>query len=209
MRTVPNEEIALVLVDVQNDFCAADGKSAEWGSDQSGIDPAVDRIEALIASARTVGIPIIFVALITEPETDSPAMKEWYARQGHDPEGVAICRKSTSGAGYYRISPLPGDIEVAKQRYSGFVGTNLELALKSNDIRKLLVAGFTTECCVESTVRDAFMRDYECFVASDACAAYEADIHEASLRGMALNFATIVTTQQVVRSWAPLMEVRP
>ncbi|WP_372635357.1 cysteine hydrolase [Cohnella sp.] len=209
MRTVPNEGIALVLVDVQNDFCAADGKSAEWGADLSGVDPAVDRIEDLIASARTAGIPIIFVALITEPGTDSPAMKEWYARQGQDPEGVAICRKSTPGAGYYRISPLPGDIEVAKQRYSGFVGTNLELALKSNGIRKLLVAGVTTECCVESTVRDAFMRDYECFVASDACAAYEADVHEASLKGMALNFATIVTTQQVVRSWAPLMEVRP
>ncbi|XID92076.1 cysteine hydrolase family protein [Paenibacillaceae bacterium WGS1546] len=209
MGTVPNEEIALVLVDVQNDFCAADGKSAEWGADLSGVDPAVDRIESLISSARTIGVPIIFIALITEPETDSPAIKEWYARQGRDPGGIAVCRKSTAGAEYYRIAPLPGDIEVSKQRYSGFVGTNLELALKSNGVRKLLVAGFTTECCVESTVRDGFMRDYECFVASDACAAYSADVHEASLKGMELNFATIVTTQQVVRSWAPSLEVRP
>ncbi|MFC4601075.1 cysteine hydrolase family protein [Cohnella hongkongensis] len=209
MGTVPNEQIALALVDVQNDFCAPGGKSAEWGADLSGVDPAVDRIESLISSARTMGVPIIFIALATASETDSPAMKEWYARQGQDPEGVAVCRQSTAGAAYYRIAPLPGDLEVIKQRYSGFVGTNLELALKSNGIRKLVVAGFTTECCVESTVRDAFMRDYECFVVSDACAAYSVDVHEASLKGMALNFATIVTTQQVVRSWAPTLEGRP
>jgi nicotinamidase-related amidase len=204
-QTLPRVGAALVLVDVQNDFCASDGKSAQWGADLSAVDPAVDRIERLCAAAREAGIPVVFISLVTAPETDSPAMIDFYARQGMEPSSVALCRKATVGADYYRVAPLPEDIEVRKQRYSGFVGTNLELALKSNGIRKLMVAGFTTECCVESTVRDGFMRDYECFVVSDACAAYSTDIHEASLKGMALNFATLVTTDQVVRSWAPLM----
>ncbi|RED55537.1 cysteine hydrolase family protein [Cohnella lupini] len=198
---IPIEGNALVLVDVQIDFCSADGKVGEWNADLSAVDPAVDRIERLIAAARSHRIPIIFIALMTAPETDSPAMLDWYARQGQDLSGVAICRKGERGSDFYRIAPLPGDSVVHKQRYSGFVETNLELILKSNGIKKITVTGFTTECCVESTVRDGFMRDYECFVVSDACAAYSPDIHEASLRAMELNFSTNVTTDQVVRSW--------
>ncbi|MCD9024689.1 cysteine hydrolase family protein [Cohnella silvisoli] len=205
MVDIPNAGMALLLVDVQRDFCAKDGKMSEWDADLSAVDPAVDRIEELIAAARATHVPIIYIALVTSPETDSPAMLEWYARQGQDLSGVAVCRTSTAGADFYRIAPLPGDMVVHKQRYSGFVGTNLELMLKSNGIRKLLVTGFTTECCVESTVRDGFMRDYECFVVSDACAAYSPDIHEASMRAMELNFATSVTTEQVVRSWGTVI----
>jgi nicotinamidase-related amidase len=205
MINVPTEGMALLLVDVQIDFCANDGKMAEWDADLSAVDPAVDRIEELMAAARVIQVPIIFISLMTSPETDSPAMLEWYARQGQDLSGVAVCRSSTRGADYYRIAPHPEDLVVHKQRYSGFVGTNLELILKSNGIRKLLVTGFTTECCVESTVRDGFMRDYECFVVSDACAAYSPDIHEASMRALELNFATNVTTEQVVRSWGTVI----
>lgn len=203
MTEVPTEGTALLVIDAQNDFCAPDGKMAEWGADLSAVDPAADRIGELAAAARAAGVPIIHIALVTAPETDSPAMLAWYARNGQDASEVAVCRKDTAGAAFYRIAPAPGDWIVHKQRYSAFIGTNLELMLKKNGIRKLVAAGYTTECCVESTVRDGFMLDYECFVVSDACAAYETSVHEASLRAMELSFATIVTTDQVVLSWAP------
>lgn len=198
---VPLRETALVLIDVQRDFCSPDGKMAAWGADLSAIDAAADRIERLAAAARGAGMPVVFVALVTSPDTDSPAMLEWYGRQGIDASAAAVCRSGTEGAAYYRIFPAAGDLQVTKQRYSAFVGTNLELLLRSKGIRKLVAAGFTTECCVESTVRDGFMRDYETFVVSDACAAYERDLHDASLKSMALNFATVVSTEQALRSW--------
>ena len=59
----------------------------------------------------------------------------------------------------------------------------------------------TTECCVDCTVRDAFHLDYHVFVASDACAAYEAEVHEASLKALELNCAILVDTDQVITAW--------
>ncbi|MFF2091511.1 cysteine hydrolase family protein [Paenibacillus sp. NPDC058174] len=199
--TVPKGQTALLIVDVQNDFCAADGKMAGFGVDLSTIDPAVDRIERLATSARRSGVPVIFIRLVTMPETDSKALLALYARQGIGPEGAAVCRKDTAGADYYRVFPQPGDRIVDKQRYSGFADTNLQLMLSAAGIVSLVVTGVTTECCVDSTVRDGFMRDYEVFVASDACAAYEPDLHEASLKSLGLNFATLLTTEEVLAGW--------
>lgn len=199
--TVPLQHTALLIVDVQNDFCAADGMMGLTGMDLSSINPAVDQMIRLAGSARQNGVPVIFVRLITAPETDSPALLALYERLGYGPEGAAICRRGTFGADYYRLAPESSDLVVDKQRYSGFVGTNLELMLSKANIRKLVVTGVTTECCVDSTVRDAFMRDYETFVVSDACAAYEKDLHEVSLKSIALNFATVLSADEVLASW--------
>ncbi|WP_212758626.1 cysteine hydrolase family protein [Paenibacillus sinopodophylli] len=198
---VPANRTALLIVDVQRDFCAADGKMAEFGMDLSQIDDAVDRIDRLAAAARKCGVPVIFIRLMTGPDTDSRAMLAWYARQGYDAESAAVCRRGTSGAENYRLTPETGDLFVDKQRYSAFIGTNLELMLNNYDINSLIVTGVTTECCVDSTVRDGFMRDYETFVVADACAAYEQELHDASLKVMAINFASIVTTEDVLASW--------
>jgi ureidoacrylate peracid hydrolase len=94
-------------------------------------------------------------------------------------------------------SRLPGELVVHKTRYSGFVGTDLDMQLTKLGVDTLVVAGLTTECCVDSTVRDAFDLDYHVFVAADACAAYEADIHDASLKVMELNSAILTDTAAI------------
>lgn len=199
---VPMQQTALLIVDVQQDFCGADGLMGQIGMDLSTVDGAVDRIEQLAGAAREHGVPVIFIRLLTAPETDSPAMLALYARQGLDADSAAVCRRGTPGANYYRICPEAGDLVVDKQRYSAFIGTNLELVLRSSGITSLVVTGVTTECCVDSTVRDGFMLDYETFVVADACAAYEQDMHDASLKMMAINFASIVSTDEVIASWS-------
>ncbi len=89
-----------------------------------------------------------------------------------------------------------------KTRYSGFVGTDLDSQLTQMGVDTLVVAGVTTECCVDSTVRDAFDLDYHVFVAADACAAYEPDIHAASLKIMALNSAILTDTAAIAAAWS-------
>lgn len=193
---------ALLVVDVQQDFCGADGKMAQYGADLSAIDPAVDQIERLLQGAHDRHIPVIFIQLVTDPATDSPGMKAWYTRQGYDPEeAVAVCRRGTPGADYYRIAPAAHDYSVSKQRYSAFVGTNLELLLLGLGIRRLVVTGVTTECCVDSTIRDGAMKDYEVYVVEDACAAYEQEVHAMSIRILEMNFATVLTTAQLLSYW--------
>ncbi|BBH22462.1 isochorismatase [Paenibacillus baekrokdamisoli] len=198
---VPKRQTALLIVDVQNDFCAANGKMAEFGMAMTEVDKAVDRIEELAAAARQAAVPVIFIRLLTAPETDSKAMLSLYARQGIEASSAAVCRAGTFGAEDYRLRMEPGDYAIGKQRFSAFVGTNIELMLNRLGVTSLIVTGVTTECCVESTVRDGFMRDYETFVVSDACAAYEPELHEMSLKLMALNFATIVSADDVLASW--------
>ena len=78
-----------------------------------------------------------------------------------------ICATGTWGAEYYRVQPTNDDCEVVKHRYSAFVGTTLEVILRSLARQTVVVTGVTTNVCVESTVRDAYMRDYRPLLVED------------------------------------------
>jgi ureidoacrylate peracid hydrolase len=91
---------------------------------------------------------------------------------------------------------------VHKTRYSGFFGTDLDVTLKARKIDTLVVCGTTTECCVDSTVRDAFHLDYHVFIAADACASYTEGGHDAALENLKMNFAMLVASREVILTWA-------
>lgn len=192
---------ALVIIDVQNDFVAPDGALARWGVDMAPLEAPLKRIEALIAAARARGVSIVFVRLVTRPETDSTALKLMTARKGQDADSVALCRAGTPGADLYRLQPQAGDLHIDKALYSAFVGTTFEQQLRERGLDTLVVCGFTTECCVDSTVRDAFHRDFNIFLAGDACAAYLPDLHHASLHALGLSFALLVDSLAVEMAW--------
>jgi len=192
---------ALLVIDVQNDFVAADGAMGTAGVDLSILDPALERIERVIAAARGADATVGFVRVVTRPETDSDALKSLMARKGLPPESVALCREGTPGADYYRVRPLPGDLEIRKVLFSSFVGTSLEEQLRARGIDTLVVVGFTTECCVDCTVRDAFHRNFNVFVVVDACAAYSTDFHYGALSSLAANCALLVETSAVEAAW--------
>jgi ureidoacrylate peracid hydrolase len=193
---------AVLVVDMQVDFASPDGALGAF-IDMSVVAPALAAAERLVAQARAVGVPVVFVRLSTTPETDSAAWNERIRRRGGNPEiDAALCRADQAGSEFYGPKPAPGELVVRKTRYSGFVGTDLDMRLTKLGVDTLVVAGLTTECCVDSTVRDAFDLDYQVFVAADACAAYEADIHEASLKVMALNSAILTDTAAVAAAWA-------
>jgi len=164
---------ALVVIDVQDDFVGPMGAMAKVGVDMSGVEPALAKIEALIAGARRVGAAVAFARVVSSPQTDSNALKLLNARKGRPPYAIAICREDEAGSGYYRVSPQPGDIEVPKRLFNTFHGTDFDEQLRARGIDTLVFTGFTTDCCVESTCRDAFHRDYSVFVgsASKVCSA--------------------------------------
>jgi nicotinamidase-related amidase len=192
---------AVLVIDMQVDFGSPDGVLGAF-IDMSVVRPALEAAEKLVADARAAGVPVVFVGLSTTPETDSPAWNERMRRRGGDPEvDAALCRAGQAGSQFYGPQPAPGEVVVHKTRYSGFVGTDLDAQLTKLGVDTLVVAGLTTECCVDSTVRDAFDLDYHVFVAADACAAYEADIHEASLKVMALNSAILTETAAIADAW--------
>jgi ureidoacrylate peracid hydrolase len=194
---------ALVIVDMQTDFASPEGKMGRAGADLSAVPAALAAAQRLAGAARTAGVPVVFVGLMTSPEDDSAAWAERMRRQGVDPdEQLALCRAGTRGAAFVGPIPLVGEPVVAKLRYSGFFRTDLDAQLQRLGVDTLVIAGLTTECCVDCTVRDAFHLDYHVFVAADACAAYEPSVHEAALKSLALHCAIAVTTDAVIAAWS-------
>jgi len=192
---------ALLLIDIQRDFVAPDGALGQAGIDMAPLEAPLQRIEALLAAARAAGVLPVFVRVVTRADTDSAALRLMTQRKGEDLANIAICRAGTPGVEFYRVQPQAGELQVEKRLYSGFSGTDLEQQLRQRGIDTLLVCGYTTECCVDSTVRDAFERDFHVFIAADACAAYAADLHHASLCALGLSCALLVDSAAVLQAW--------
>jgi isochorismate hydrolase len=97
------------------------------------------------------------------------------------------------------LQPSDADGIIDKNRYSAFHGTGLDESLKSRKIDELIITGVMTNCCCETTARDAFVRDYRVFFVSDATATVNDELHVASLKNLVFGFAYIVSTEQLVR----------
>jgi len=193
---------ALVVIDIQEDFVSPTGAAGQWGIDLSILDAPLDNCETLIAAARASGVTLVFARVVTQAGTDSEALKALHRRKGRPPEALNICRVGTPGADYYRVKPEPGDIEVEKLLYSSFVGTDFDARLRARGIENLVIVGFTTDCCVDCTARDAFHLDYDVFIVTDACAAYDEDLHYGALNGLSKNCALLTDTQSVLNAWS-------
>ncbi len=191
------EKTALVVVDIQKDFAAPDGLIGGFGADLSDAEAAIDRIEELTPAARQAGVTLAYMRVVTTPETDSDALKALYERKGK-PGGHAICRAEGGGADYYRVSPEPGDIEIEKVLFDSFHGTDLEDQLRSRGIDTLLITGLSTDCCVDQTTRAAFHRNFHVFVVTDACAAYDPELHHSAMTALAKNCAMLTDTSAVL-----------
>ena len=193
---------ALVIVDMQVDFAAPEGLSAQWGMDLSAVPDALAAADRLAGAARRAGAPVVFVGLFTTPDTDSEVWYERGRRRGHDPgESPALCRAGARGSDFFGPQPQAGDLIFRKTRYSPFWDTDIAARLRALDVDTLVLTGLTTECCVDSTARDAFNHDFHVFLPVDACAAYEPELHAAALRMLELNTAILTDSDSVIAAW--------
>jgi nicotinamidase-related amidase len=193
---------AVLVIDMQVDFASPEG-ALGGAVDFTTVGPALDAAARLADAARAAGAPVVFVGLKTEAGTDSPAWRERMRRLGGDPEADSgLCRAETPGAAFFGPTPRPGERVVFKTRYSGFHDTDLDAVLRGLKVDTLVVCGLTTECCIDSTVRDAFHRDYHVFIAADACAAYEPDFHGPALKSLEANCAMLTDVDAVSAAWA-------
>jgi nicotinamidase-related amidase len=173
---------ALVVVDIQNDYCSDRGHFDRRGRDLSMVRRMLPTLETLLAEARALGIPCIYTQQTTLPDgqSDSPAWLFFKTRDGGDPHSTLA--GSWGEAFVSGFEPTPGDAVVRKHRSSGFVNTNLDLILRARGVRALAVCGVTTEGCVESTLRDAAFHDYFVCLVEDCAASDVPELHELSVQ---------------------------
>lgn len=184
---------ALLVVDVQNDYCHQNGALARAGFDVSGVAAMMPNLHNLLDAAHACEMPVVLVQTSHDSSTDSSA---WRDRAGGKMKEV--CRPGTWGSQFFQIEPAPEDILITKSRYSAFVNTKLDLVLRAREIKTLIVAGVATNVCVESTVRDACMHDYRVVLASDACASFSAMAHLMSINNIESYFGRAAGVAQIV-----------
>lgn len=189
------EQTVVLVIDVQNDFCHPEGTlGPKSKADGENFAQIIEVIEQAIAKFREKSIDIIFIKTVHSKVTDSPS---WKARKPNL-NGPAICLEGSWGAELCRISPLQKDLMVTKNRYSAFIGTNLDLLLRSQGKQNLIVMGFMANVCVESTVRDGFQYNYSVYAVKDCIGASSFGELEGAMQNIDKYFGCVTDLESLV-----------
>ncbi len=195
---VAPEHTALIIIDVQNDFCARGGFLSDLGRDMSMVQAMVPRLDSFISRARDAGAMIVFVRALTDDPYLSP---EWAQKWTKSPSGKGLCLKGAWGTELYLLQPQAGDVVITKHRYSAFKGTDLDLVLRSKGIKTLLMSGVSTNVCVESTARDGHQMDYYIVFLEDCVANTDRQAHENTLENIRRYFGEVCSSADVLAAW--------
>lgn len=185
---LPLQLTALLIVDMQNDFCHPDGFSGQMGLDLSQVRKIIPPLQTLLQWARSQGIHVIFTRESHRPDLSdlTPCKQERYTNAGspigsQGKMGRYLVQGEKGTAIIDELQPLPGELQLDKPGHSAFVRTHLEEYLYSKDLEYLLVTGVTTECCVLATYQHATDLGLYSLLLEDCCAAFDPQDHEAAV----------------------------
>jgi len=198
---------ALLVVDMQNDFCSPGGHFARHGRNVQRTETIVPNIRRLLAAARQAGTFIVYTRQTTLPglASDSPAWLYFKTRDGKSPDYTL---RDTWGAAFIdALRPGPDVTVVEKHRPSAFLGTDLDAILREHGVESVLVAGCLTQGCVQATTTDASYHDYYAVVAGDAVESTSAAMHENALAFLRSRY-DVVSTDDITGIWGSA-PVRP
>jgi ureidoacrylate peracid hydrolase len=207
---------AVLVIDMQNEFGSKGGMFDRAGIDITPIEQVVAPTAMVLAAARRSAIPVIYLKMQHRKDLADMGGEASPHHIKHSRLSVGQSIVDPNGRenrvlieGYWgtdiidALTPEPGDLVVAKHRYSGFFETALDGILKGLGVKQLIVTGCTTSVCVESTIRDAMFRDYQCCLLEDCTGepigfSNSRSNHEASLLTIELLFGWISDSQKFI-----------
>lgn len=202
---------ALIVVDMQNGYCSPGGYFSHLGVDLSATAAVYPAIQRALDTAHACGMQVIWFQNgwdAQQQEAGGPGSVN--QRKGNSlklmrerPElaGRLLTKGTWDYALVDELQPSPQDIVLPKPRYSGFTGTALDSMLRSRGIDTLLVCGTATNVCVESTIRDAFFREYFPILVRDACfQAGPGFIQEATIYNVERFFGWTTTVDELAQA---------
>jgi nicotinamidase-related amidase len=187
---LPLEHTALLIIDMQNDFCHPDGfNGGELNLDLTSIRAIIPSIQTLLEWSRNLGLTIIFTRESHPPDLSNvtSSKQRRYTNAG-SPIGATgkMGRFLVQGEKGVEIieelCPLPQETQLDKPAHSCFVNTHLDHKLRSQNITHLIITGVTTQCCVLATYRHASDLGYYCLLLDDCCATFNSADHDATIR---------------------------
>jgi ureidoacrylate peracid hydrolase len=194
---------ALLIIDMQKDFCIEGFGAHRAGRDLTAAQRAIPGIARLLQAGRAGGVSVAHVGFWTLPDHASDSGPWLAQRRRSTASADKLCLADTEGAAFIdALAPQADEWVVRKHRYSAFTGTDLDLLLRSRRIRSLVIAGVSTNACVESTLRAAFELDYYICVPPDACGSWDESLHQATLANVNHRFGVTLEVDAIAAVWA-------
>jgi ureidoacrylate peracid hydrolase len=186
---------ALLVIDIQNDFCNPSGLMASMGKDVSGMDAMIEKIRQLAALCKEVGIPIFYTQQIYDRAKLTDLQKEQYDLDGK----MVTCDIDGDGYKFYKLNPSADRI-FPKYTYNVFSNADLRNELSSCGIKTLIITGVSTQICVETAIRNGFDIGYKIVVPRDlvATTSKDPDTQERTLRLVEKTYGVVVDSAEVM-----------
>lgn len=202
---------ALIIIDMQRDFCAPGGYAAQAGLDISLLRAPIPAIQSLLGAARERRLLVLHTREGHRADlSDLPAAKRLRAENAgaaigsQGPLGKLLVRGEYGHDLIDELQPLATEPVIDKPGYSAFASTDLDLLLRNRGISQLIISGVTTEVCVSSTLRSAVDLGYACTLVSDACGSGYPELHAAALAMVHVEgglFGRVCDSQTLLAEW--------
>ena len=192
LRIPPGRRPAVLIIDMQHDFCDPGAPTTLWPS----IGETYEPIKRLCAAARERDIPVIYTQGLVAADGSTAGL--WRFKQRFHAEGRVQVEGSPGAAIIPELAPKPGDRVIRKWRPSAFFRTDLEVFLGVRGIDTLLCCGTSVSGCVRATVTDAFMRDIRCMVIRECVADRSEAVFEANLFDLHQKYAEVTSLSEAL-----------